>query len=115
MGRLIVLTTTELEVGYRLAGAATRVVDSADETEHALHELFETSAGGDVIAVHEPFFQKLDGPLRQRIDAILSPLVIALPAGRKADVEAERRARMLRLLWQSVGYEMTFDPGKETS
>lgn len=115
MGRLIVLTTPELEVGYRLAGVATHTVDSTIETEHTLHDLLDASAEGDVIAVHEPFFQELDRPLRQRIDAILTPLVIALPAGRHADVEAERRARLLRMLWQSVGYEMTFDPGKDTS
>lgn len=115
MGQLIVLTTPELELGYRLAGVMTHAVDSARETEHTLHDLLEAGAEGDVIAVHEPFFQKLDGPLRQRIDAILSPLVIALPAGREADVDAERRAQLLRMLWQAVGYQMTFDSDTDPS
>ena len=35
-----------------------------------------------------------------------------LPAGAEADVEAERRGRLLRMLWQAVGYEMTFDRGE---
>jgi vacuolar-type H+-ATPase subunit F/Vma7 len=113
MGRLIVLTTADLELGYRLAGVATKTVDSTVEAEHALQRLLDAEAEGDVIAVHEPFFHELDRSLRRRIDASASPLVVALPAGRHADVEAERRVRLLRMLWQAVGYEMTFDPGKD--
>ena len=113
MGRLIVLTTADLELGYRLAGVTTQAVDSTTEAEQALHQLLDAEAEGDVIAVHEPFFNEFDRPMRRRIDASASPLVIALPAGRYADVEAERRARLLRMLWQAVGYQMTFDPGKD--
>jgi vacuolar-type H+-ATPase subunit F/Vma7 len=108
MGRLIVITTPEREPGYRLAGAATRALGSAREAESAIHDLLDAGAG-DVIALHEPFFEELAPPLRRRIDALASPLVVALPAGAEADVEAERRGRLLRMLWQAVGYEMTFD------
>jgi vacuolar-type H+-ATPase subunit F/Vma7 len=111
MGRLIVLTTPDLELGYRLAGVATRAVASSAEAAQALQELLDTEAD-DVIAVHEPFFHDLDGPLRRRIETLTSPLVVAMPGGRDADVEAERRARMLQMLWQAVGYEMTFDRGE---
>jgi vacuolar-type H+-ATPase subunit F/Vma7 len=111
MGRLIVLTTPELEVGYRLAGVATVTVGSSAEAGQALQELLDTQAD-DVIAVHEPFFHDLERPLRRRLEMLTSPLVVAMPGGRDADVEAERRARLLRMLWQAVGYEMTFDRGE---
>jgi len=110
MGRLIVLTTPDLQLGYRLAGVATRAVASTAETAEALEELLDTEAD-DVIAVHEPFFHDLEGSLRRRIEAATSPLVVAMPGGQEADVEGERRARMLQMLWQAVGYEMTFDRG----
>jgi len=112
MGRLIVLTTPESEVGYRLAGVATRPVGSSAEAAQALEALLETAAD-DVIAVHEPFYDDLDPPLRRRIETLSSPLVVAMPGGRDADVEAERRARLLRMLWQAVGFEMTFDEGDD--
>jgi vacuolar-type H+-ATPase subunit F/Vma7 len=112
MGRLIVLTTPELEPGYRLAGVATRTADSAAEAERTLLELLEAGAD-DVIAVHEPFFHDLDRSLRGRLDTLATPLVVAMPGGRDADVEAERRARLLRMLWQAVGYEMTFEEGED--
>ncbi len=111
MGRLIVLTTPDLELGYRLAGVSTRVVASSTEAAQALQELLATDAD-DVIAVHEPFFHDFDRPLRRRIETLTSPLVVAMPAGRDADVEAERRAGLLRMLWQAVGYEMTFARGE---
>jgi vacuolar-type H+-ATPase subunit F/Vma7 len=114
MGRLIVLTTPDLELGYRLAGVATRAVASSDEAGQALQELLDSQAD-DVIAVHEPFFHSLEGPLRRRIETLTSPLVVAVPGGHDADVEAERRARRLQMLWQAVGYEMTFDRGEGES
>jgi vacuolar-type H+-ATPase subunit F/Vma7 len=114
MGRLIVLTTPELEPGYRLAGVATRATSSVGEATESLHELLEHGAEGDVVAVHEPFFNELDAPLRRRIDSLLTPLVIALPGGVGAHAEAERRAQHLRILWEAVGYEITFDRGDDT-
>ena len=115
MGRLIVLTTPELEPGYRLAGVSTQAIGSVGETAERLNELLERGGEGDVVAVHEPFFRELDAPLRRRIDSLVSPLVIALPGGEGAHAEAERRAQHLRILWEAVGYEITFDRGEDTA
>lgn len=115
MGRLTVLTTPELEPGYRLAGVATRAVGSVAEAAQALEEVLGQPDKGDVVAVHEPFFNGLAAPLRRRIDSLASPLVVALPGGEAANVEAERRAQHLRILWEAVGYEITFDRAGETS
>jgi len=109
MGHLIVLTTRELEPGFRLAGATTRSLDSAGEAAELVDELIAQPDDGDVIAVYEPFFNQLPAVLRRRIDAIASPLVIALPGGEGAHVEAERRAQHLRILWEAVGFQITFD------
>jgi len=115
MGRLIVITTPALESGYRLAGVATRTAVSADEATVTLEELLDAGAEGDVVAVHEPFFDELDPHLRRRIDALVSPLVVALPGGDEPAAEGERRARLLRMLWQAVGFEITFDRREETA
>jgi vacuolar-type H+-ATPase subunit F/Vma7 len=115
MGRLIVLTTPELEPGYRLAGVRTQAIGSVNETTQILEELLAQRGDGDVIAVHEPFFNKLDPSLRRRIGSLVSPLVIALPGGEGADAEAERRAQHLRILWEAVGYEITFDRSGEAT
>jgi vacuolar-type H+-ATPase subunit F/Vma7 len=115
MGKLIVVTTRELEPGYRLAGVATRAVDSAGEASATLAALLDAGAEGDVIAVHEPFYDALDPQVRRRIDSLVSPLVVALPGGEESEAEGERRARLLRMLWQAVGFEITFDRQGETT
>jgi vacuolar-type H+-ATPase subunit F/Vma7 len=109
MTRLIVLTAPDLTLGYRLAGAATVAVGSPEETAEALRELVDEEGERGVIAVHEPYHARLDPQLRRRFDETTEPLVVALPAGKGADAGVERKKRLSRMLWQAVGYEITFD------
>jgi vacuolar-type H+-ATPase subunit F/Vma7 len=110
VSRLVVLTTRELAAGYRLAGVATVEVMSPAEAEAQLEALLDSEDG--VIALHAPYFYALGRPLRARLDALRAPLVVPLPAG-LTDAQAEdRRERLLRMLRQAVGYEITF--GDET-
>jgi vacuolar-type H+-ATPase subunit F/Vma7 len=106
MSRLLVLTLPALAAGYRLAGVAVLEIRSPAEAASRLEELLEDEDG--VIAVHAPYFHALARPLRQRLDALRAPLVVPLPAGTSVDEAQERRDRLLRMLRQAVGYEITF-------
>jgi vacuolar-type H+-ATPase subunit F/Vma7 len=106
VSRLLVLTTRELAAGYRLAGVTVLEVASSAEAATQLEELLDQEDG--VIAVHAPFFHEFARPLRQRLDARLTPLVVPLPAGMTDDQAGDRRTRLLRMLRQAVGYEITF-------
>jgi vacuolar-type H+-ATPase subunit F/Vma7 len=106
MSRLLILTTGTLAVGYRLAGADTVEVGSAEQAASALEDLLATEDG--VIAVHAPYFDALPGPLRRRLDTVRTPLVVPLPAGTATEVLGDRRQRLLELLRQAIGYEITF-------
>lgn len=107
MSRLLVVTTPELALGYRLAGAGTLAVGSPEEAGDAIGALLAEEEG--VIAVHEPFFRELDPRFRLRLDALQRPLVVPLPAGGAEEGGAERRERLAQMLWQAVGYEITFE------
>ena len=106
MSRLLILTTRNLAVGYRLAGATTIEVASTTQTAATLEELLVDEDG--VIAVHAPYFDALPTPLRRRLDALRTPLVVPLPAGTASEQVGERRQRLLELLRQAIGYEITF-------
>lgn len=106
MSRLLVLTTRELVVGYRLAGANAVEVGSAAETQAILEDLLASKDG--VIAVHAPYLNALPLPLRRRLDSLRTPLVVALPAGAATGQVGDRRQRLLELLRQAIGYEITF-------
>jgi vacuolar-type H+-ATPase subunit F/Vma7 len=112
MSRLLVLTTPELVAGYRLGGVATIEVASPAEAATRLEDLLEREDG--VIAVHAPYFHALERPLRQRLDALRVPLVVALPAGVTAAQAEDRRERLLQMLRQAVGFELRFgDTGSD--
>lgn len=107
MSRLLILTTPELAPGYRLAGAATLEVSSVEAATARLEELLPNEQG--VVALHEPYLHALDRTLRMRLDALRAPLVVPLPSGAGTEGAGERRERLLQMLWQAVGYEITFD------
>ena len=106
MARLLVLTTEQLAAGYRLAGVAVVEVASPAEAGERLEHLLESEDG--VIALHAPYFHALAGSLRRRLDALSVPLVVPLPAGATPEEAEDRRERLLKLLRQAVGYELTF-------
>jgi vacuolar-type H+-ATPase subunit F/Vma7 len=112
MSRLLVLTIRELAVGYRLAGVATLEVASPDETQSRLLELLQHEQG--VIAVHAPYFHALNRSLRRQLDATDKPLVVPLPAGTAVEEAGDRRDRLLQMLRQALGYEITFGDERAT-
>jgi len=109
MRRLVVLTTPDLAPGYRLAGATTVAVASGEEATSELVSLVDGRGERGVIAVHEPFHAAFDKELRRRLDETTEPLVVPLPAGEPGGGDAGRRERLMQMLWQAVGYEITFD------
>lgn len=109
--RLVVLTTTELAPGYRLAGVATLAAGTGPEAAELLSELVDGGEQG-IIAVYEPFLRELEPRWRRTLEESMEPIVVALPAGEARVGASERRERLMRLLRQTVGYQITFEPGE---
>lgn len=109
---MVVITVPELAPGYRLAGVATVSVGSSEEAASKLRELIEVHRERGVIALHEPYHRGLDRDLRREIEGLRAPLVVPLPAGEGGEDITRWRERLLRMLWQAVGYEMTFGAQK---
>ena len=112
MGRLIVITTPERELGYRLAGVTTRALGSAREAEAAVARsprrrcaatLSPSTSRSSTSSLPRSAAASTRSPRRSWSRC---------PPATEADVEAERRGRLLRMLWQAVGYEITFDRGE---
>ena len=109
MSRLVVVTTPELLPDYRLAGTAAVAVESSEEAAAKLKDLLDGRDAEGVIAIHEPFYREFDRETRANLEKTYRPLVLALPAGGGDAEDDGRRERYLRMLWQAVGYEITFD------
>lgn len=109
MSRVVVITTPQLATGYRLSGVATIPAANAGEAAAELRELVDGRGERGVIAMHEPYHSELDREMRRRFDETYEPLVVALPSGEGTPEDGGRRERFLKMLWQAVGYEITFD------
>lgn len=110
MGRLIVITTPDLAPGFRLAGATTLLAESPETVAGLLTRLVDVEREDGVIGVHEPFLAGIDGHLRRRLDDLVAPVVVAIPAGDQ-DRSGWRRGRLADMLQRAVGREITFRPG----
>ena len=114
MGRLIVLTTPRARAGLP-AGRRRDATRSAlrARRQSALDELLARPATDDVIAVHEPFFNELArrAPPPHRLARLSARRRAAGRRGRTTSKPSGAR-RLLRMLWQAVGYEITFDRGE---
>lgn len=107
---LVVVVPSELEAGYRLAGVETVVADTADE---ALARLEPLLVGKGVVAVYEPYLDRLPAERLGELAGRMEPVVVPLPAGLEARDEENHRARISAMLSRAVGYHITF--GEETT
>ena len=107
MARLVVVTTPDMTPGFRLAGVTTLTASSAREASNLVRELVDSGEKG-VIGVHAPFLANMDRDLRRRLEQMVNPVVIAMPAGRLATSPGERRAHIAAMLRRIVGYHITF-------
>jgi vacuolar-type H+-ATPase subunit F/Vma7 len=107
MARLLLLTTSDLEPGYRLAGARVRVVGDAAEAAAAVREAVDGGETG-VIGVHEALWDAFDPALQRALQRQISPVVVSVPSGEHAQSAALRRARLAEALRRTVGVQFTF-------
>ena len=105
--RLLIVTNPLLDPGFRLAGVGTRVAQTAEEAEQAVRRLLDEEELG-VIAVHRPFLEGFDPEFRQRLESLVSPVVLPVPDGLESESPQARRARFAELLQRAVGYHIVF-------
>jgi vacuolar-type H+-ATPase subunit F/Vma7 len=104
---VIVVVPSELETGFRLAGADTMAAETAKEATAVLDSLMREDRGG-VIAVYEPFLEEVPEDERIRFEASTFPVVVPLPPGLHTRDEESHRARISAMLSRAVGYHITF-------
>ena len=105
--RLAIVVPPELANGFRLAGAEVSVVDEVDAAVEAVDDLLRRGEAG-VIGVYEPWLVRFPIELRHRLEDMLGPVVLGLPAGKDGELETSRRVRLLGMLQRAVGYHITF-------
>ena len=104
--RLVIIVPPELASGFRLAGVSVIPAHHAQDAQTAVERLIADEKG--VIAVYQPFAEAFDPELSERLERSVAPVVVSYPAGLSIAEPGERRARILGMLHQAVGYHVTF-------
>ncbi len=104
--RLVIVAPPELVPGFRLAGVSVIATHDAQDAQAVVERLIADEKG--VIAVYQPFVEAFDPVLSDRLERSVAPVVVAYPAGLSIAEPEERRARILGMLQQAVGYHVTF-------
>lgn len=110
MARLVVLSTPPLADGFRLAGVATTVARPGPGAAAALHGLV---AQGDVglVLVTADLWAALDERTRERVEHLVRPIVLQVPAGAPTD-GTSRRELVSEMLRRAIGYRIQIGGGR---
>ena len=108
MGRLMVITTPDLALGYQLAGVETFAVEDAEETEAILRQLLKGEEAS-LIVVRQDLLQGTDLRLQRQIEATYRPAVLAVPGGAPVISREARRRYIAELIRRAIGFHITFD------
>ena len=113
MARFTIVTTPELGPGFRLAGAEVHLAAGAEEARRTLDALLADAEVG-VVGVHAPFLDEFAPELRSRLDDMVAPVVVRVPAGITAAGPSEHRARLAGVLQRAIGHRISFlEEGEE--
>ena len=107
MAKLTVITNPALAPGFRLAGVEVVVADSRDRARQALLRLLDEGEAG-IIALDTEFLSALDYGLAQRLQSLVNPVVVALPAGAEVPLEERRSRQVAALIRRAIGVRWTF-------
>ena len=107
MGRLIVITTSDMALGFQLAGVETIAVDQPARAQALLREFLDNEEA-NLIAIRQDLLRDADSRLQRRVENSYRPVVMAIPGGTPAMPEESRRHYLTELIRRAIGFQITF-------
>jgi vacuolar-type H+-ATPase subunit F/Vma7 len=107
MSELLIVTLPALVPGFRLAGVNAYAAPDAQEAQVMIGHWLDTGETG-LLAVAEELLVAVDPHLVQRMAAAEQLPYLVLPSGRASGVERTGRNRIVELLRQAIGFQISF-------
>ncbi len=112
MARLTILVPSEVAAGFRLAGVGVVEADDAAGAAASLERLVADPEVG-VIGVHASLLAGMDAARRRKLEDLVAPVVVSVPAGHADTAAGDHRARLASLLQRAIGFRISFGEGDE--
>ncbi len=109
MARLLVVSSSALADGFRLAGPTTIVARPGSETVTALRRVVAEPDVG-VVLVTADLWTSVDERLRGSLERLPRPIVLSIPAGVVTDFTT-RRQMLSEMLQRAIGYRIELSGG----
>lgn len=109
MARLVVLTTSALADGFRLAGCTTLVAAPGPPAAATLRDAIDEEDVG-LLLVSADVWASLDDPLRSSVEQLARPIVTPIPIGTVAD-SLTRGQLIGEMLQRAIGYRIELAVG----
>jgi vacuolar-type H+-ATPase subunit F/Vma7 len=107
MGRLVVITTPDLVLGFQLAGVEAHSVSKPEKAQALLRDLMHDE-DASLIAVRQDLLKGIDPRLQRQIDTSYRPIVMAIPGGGLALPGEGRQRYIVELIRRAIGFHITF-------
>lgn len=107
MAKLTVITRSSLSAGFRLAGVEVIEADDAESAHGALARLLDEGKAG-MIAMDAPYFSALDYETTRRIERMVKPVIVSMPAGPGLFPQQRRSRQIAELIRRAIGIRMAF-------
>jgi vacuolar-type H+-ATPase subunit F/Vma7 len=107
MSELLIVTSPTLVTGFRLAGVNAFAAADAQEAQALIGRWLNEEESG-LLAVDEELLAALDPAFVQRMAAAEQLPYLALPSGRATGPEHSGHSRIVELLRQAIGFQISF-------
>jgi len=104
LGKLTIITNSELATGFRLAGVEVLPAETAEEARDLLFPLLRQE-DISIVAINDDYLAGLREDERRRLWETYRPLVIGIPTGALSP-ERSRTDYIVELIRWAVGFEV---------
>ena len=100
--KIVVIGDSAMVAGFRLAGVAEAYISEGQEAERTLVSLLDRGNVG-IIIIPEVLLTQLDWRLKERLEALARPVVLAVPDKGGPSLQAESLREMIK---RALGFEL---------
>ncbi len=105
MNKVLVITYSDIAVGFKLAGVDVITPDKDEEISDLFEECLNNNEYG-LVVVEEAFLSNLNEWTRKKLDKAEEPIIVPISTPQKWDRKEAADTYLTRLVRKAIGYQI---------